>query len=140
MLITITVNVCLVIITVLIHYQVLNLLSKHLYRLQAKHSFMMGVGVIGLIVAHAIEIVIFGAGYYYLLHIAGQGSMTGNFDESFIDCIYFSSVNFTTLGFGDITPTGNLRFLTGIEALTGLVLITWSASYLFLEMQRFWKN
>jgi len=140
MLITITVNVCLVIITVLIHYQVLNLLSKHLYRLQAKHSFMMGVGVIGLIVAHAIEIVIFGAGYYYLLHIAGQGSMTGNFDESFIDCIYFSSVNFTTLGFGDITPTGNLRFLTGIEALTGLVLITWSASYLFLEMQKFWKN
>jgi hypothetical protein len=28
--------------------------------------------------------------------------------------------------------------LTGIEALTGLVLITWTASYLFIEMQKYW--
>jgi hypothetical protein len=33
-----------------------------------------------------------------------------------------------------------LRHLTGIEALTGLVLITWSASFLFLEMQRYWPT
>jgi hypothetical protein len=30
--------------------------------------------------------------------------------------------------------------LTGIESLTGLVLITWTASFLFVEMQRFWDS
>ena len=44
------------------------------------------------------------------------------------------------MGFGDIEPFGYIRFLAGIEALTGLLLITWSASFLFLEMQRFWRD
>ncbi len=30
--------------------------------------------------------------------------------------------------------------MTGMEALTDFVLTTWSASFIFLEMQRFWKN
>ncbi|MEC4681791.1 MAG: two pore domain potassium channel family protein, partial [Nitrospirota bacterium] len=29
-----------------------------------------------------------------------------------------------------------IRFLTGIEALSGLVLITWTASFLYLQMQK----
>ena len=49
-------------------------------------------------------------------------------------------VTSTTLGYGDIEPFGILRFLTGIEALAGLVLITWSASFLFVEMQRYWPT
>ncbi|RZA02340.1 MAG: two pore domain potassium channel family protein, partial [Moraxellaceae bacterium] len=47
---------------------------------------------------------------------------------------------FTTLGLGDITPVGAIRFLAGTEALTGFVLVTWSASFTFVEMQRFWKS
>jgi len=39
---------------------------------------------------------------------------------------------------GDIEPLGNIRFLAGIESLTGLVLITWTASFLYYEMQRYW--
>ena len=52
---------------------------------------------------------------------------------------FFSFTTPTALGFGDIEPTGNLRYLTGIESLTGLVLITWTASFLFVEMQRYWN-
>ena len=33
-----------------------------------------------------------------------------------------------------------LRYLTGLESLTGLVLITWSASFLYLEMTRYWDR
>jgi hypothetical protein len=29
--------------------------------------------------------------------------------------------------------------LTGLESLTGLVLITWTASFLYYEMQRYWN-
>jgi len=68
----------------------------------------------------------------------GWGELTGNFNGSLLDCVYFSSTVFSTVGFGDIVPMGDLRFLTGIESLTGLVLITWSASFLFFEMQRYW--
>ncbi len=68
------------------------------------------------------------------------GHLSGNYDGSLMDSVYFSFTTYTTLGFGDITPFGHLRHLVGIEALTGLVLITWSASFLFIEMQRLWNR
>jgi hypothetical protein len=55
-----------------------------------------------------------------------------------MDCVYFSFTTFTTLGFGDIAPMGDIRYLTGTESLTGLVLITWTASFLYVEMRKFW--
>ena len=42
------------------------------------------------------------------------------------------------MGFGDLTPTGPLRMLAGVEALNGLLLIGCSASYTYLAMERFW--
>ena len=59
-------------------------------------------------------------------------------DWSWVDSFYFSVVAVTTVGFGDVYPVGPIRFMTGMEALTGLVMITWSASFTFLEMQRDW--
>ena len=33
------------------------------------------------------------------------------------------------------------QFVAGLEALIGLVMITWSASFMYLEMAKFWgKN
>ena len=55
-----------------------------------------------------------------------------------LDCAYLSFVTFTTLGYGEIVAQGYLRYLTGVEALTGFILITWSASFLFIEMQKYW--
>ena len=58
--------------------------------------------------------------------------------RGFLDFVYFSAITYTTVGFGDYVPTGPIRFLAGTEALTGFLLITWSASFTFLEMQRYW--
>jgi hypothetical protein len=55
------------------------------------------------------------------------------------DFVYFSAMTYSTVGFGDAVPVGAIRFLAGMEALTGFVMITWSASYTFLEMQRDWR-
>jgi hypothetical protein len=41
---------------------------------------------------------------------------------SFADCVYFSVVTYTTVGYGDIHAIGDLRFLAGLEALVGLTL------------------
>jgi len=55
-----------------------------------------------------------------------------------LDAVYLSFVTFTTVGYGDLIANGYMRYLTGVEALTGLILVTWSASFLFVEMQKFW--
>jgi len=98
------------------------------------------VAVLGVLVAHAAQVWIFASAYYFMHKADGWGTLAGNFSGQFIDCVYFSFTTFTTLGYGDIEPLGALRYLTGIEALAGLVLITWSASFIFVEMQRYWPD
>jgi hypothetical protein len=88
------------------------------------------------------EICLFPVGYYYLIEVQGLGSlgsMAGEGSTGLSEYAYFSAVVYTTLGFGDLIPVGYIRLLTGMEALTGLVMITWSASFTFLEMQRYWR-
>ncbi len=133
------VNVIVVALVVLVHYQCLYWISKIIPSLKIKPSFRIVAGVFGCLVAHAIEVWVFGVAYYLKLKSKLFGSFEGNFDNSLLDCVYFSFTSFTTLGFGDIAPLGHIRFLTGIESLTGLVLITWSASFLFYEMEKYWK-
>ena len=58
--------------------------------------------------------------------------------ESALDYFYFSIVSYTSLGLGDVFPHGHVRFLTGLEALNGLMLIAWSASFAYLAMGRLW--
>ena len=68
------------------------------------------------------------------------GALVGEHQGQFGDSLYYSFVCYTSLGFGDITPEGPIRYLTGVEALTGLMLIAWTASFLYIEMQQFWKK
>lgn len=134
------VNIAVVLVAVVIHYEFLFRLTRWLPRVRIRHRFRVLLGVGGALVAHAVEVWLFAAAYYLMHHAEGWGHLTGNFNGSYMDCVYFSFTTFTTLGFGDIQPMGELRFLTGIESLTGLVLITWTASFLFVEMQRFWDS
>ena len=104
--------------------------------------------IFGQLILHASEIGIFALGYFFLTQQTGFG-MFIQADHittqiplamDFGDQLYFSAAVYTTLGFGDMVPIGPIRFLTGIEAVAGLVLITWSASFTFLEMQRYWRQ
>ena len=58
--------------------------------------------------------------------------------ESFQDCLYFSVVTYTSLGFGDQIPVSHARLIAGVEALNGLLLIGWTASFTYLAMERYW--
>jgi energy-converting hydrogenase Eha subunit A len=132
-------NTLLVAIAVLIHFEALNQLSALIPKLPIRHRFRVLIGVFGAILAHVIEIWVFAFGYYFMINKVGFGALQGSFDNGLMDCAYFSFVSFTTLGFGDIIATGDIRFLAGLEALTGLVLITWTASFMFIEMEKQWK-
>lgn len=65
----------------------------------------------------------------------GQAALTY---ESFVERLYFSASTYASLGIGDITPTRDLRMLTGAEVLNGLVMIGWTISFTYLTMEKFW--
>lgn len=138
MLAIILVNSLIVAVTVAIHYEFLFRMTVLMPKMPIRHRFRIVFGVCGALVAHAVEVWIFALAYYLMHRLSGWGSLAGNFNGSLLDCVYFSFTTFTTLGFGDIQPMGNVRYLTGIESLTGLVLITWTASFLYVEMKRYW--
>jgi hypothetical protein len=132
------INIVIITTVVLVHYECLIRLNQLMPRLGVRHRFRVVIGVLGALIAHAVEVWIFALGYYLMNRSDTLGRLTGNFDGSFMDSVYFSFTTYTTIGFGDIAPSGHLKYLTGLEALTGLVLITWTASFLFIEMQRYW--
>ncbi len=134
------VNAAVVALAVLIHYEFLRRLTTTLPVMRIRHRIRIVIGVGGALVAHTLEVWLFALAYWLMHRLDGWGTLSGNFDGSLFDCGYFSFTVFSTLGFGDIVPTGNLRYLTGIESLTGLVLITWTASFLYVEMQRYWNT
>lgn len=139
--IALVLNTVLMITTILLHYESLNYLDKKLKRLshiKPRLKVLIGVGII--FVTHIVEIWLFGLGFFLSLHIDGMGEIVGQTGNLFLDCVYLSFITYTTVGYGDIVAQGSIRFLTGVEALTGLILITWSASFLFLEMQRYWSD
>lgn len=139
MIIVFLVNSLVVTLVVVVHYKFLSLASATLPALPFPPHLRIVFGVFAALFAHAIEVWVFAFAYYFMHHGGTWGELTGNFDGSIFDCAYFSFTTYSTLGFGDIEPIGNIRYLTGIEALTGLVLVTWTASFLFGEMQKHWK-
>ena len=131
---------CLVVsVAIGIHYETLSRLYRELPKLPLSPRTRIITGVVGAIVAHSLEVLVFALGYY-LTDWSDHGALAGAFSGSAEDYIYFSYSVFTTVGFGDIYPMGQTRWLAGIESLTGLVLITWTASFLYLEMARTWKT
>jgi len=140
MIAALAINISLVAIAVVIHYEMLRLLSVLIPRLRIKHRLRVLIGVFGTICAHIIEICLFGLAFYLMVRAGGFGDLAGSFNGSLVDSIYFSFTNYTTVGYGDIAPQGSLRFLAGVEAITGLSLITWSASFMFMEMTQFWDG
>ncbi len=122
-----------------IHYETIRLLVTVLHRKANRRSRpLLIVMVLVLLLAHLIEAAVFALAYrlVFLIHPTHAGRLAGDYDASFGDTLYFSLTVYTTVGFGDIAPLGPVRMLVGIEALAGLVLITWSASFTFLIMQR----
>lgn len=127
-------------LAVLAHYEGLRWMSARLARLPSVRRRKVLFGVYGIILLHVLEIWVFGAAIWLLLQLPHTGAVVGVASSEFLDAVYLSAVTFTTVGFGDLAPVGAVRFVSGTEALTGFILITWSASFLYLEMQEFWRG
>jgi hypothetical protein len=127
-------------LVVLLHYEGLVWLSGRMQRSAAgpqRSKVLYGIYV--LLAMHVAEIWIFGILIRLLLNVGEAGRVVGMQGVNLMDAVYLSAITFTTVGFGDLVPVGALRFVTGTEALTGLMLITWSASFTYIEMEKFWR-
>ncbi|MEM9529994.1 MAG: potassium channel family protein [Pseudomonadota bacterium] len=117
-------SAALALLTIVFHSEVLLLIERISLRTRSKRKRLILIWI-SLLTAHAIEIWLY-AGAFWAGDQLGLGDL--NSDGTLVDYVYFSAMVFTTVGFGDIIPTGELRMLAGTEALTGLCLIAWSAT------------
>ncbi len=127
-------------LAVLLHYEGLRWLSTRLATMPGIRHRKVLVGVYAVILLHVAEIWLFGACFWGVLQIPDSGAISGVHPAGLLDAVYLSANTFSTLGFGDLVPVGPVRFITGTESVSGFILITWSASFLFLEMQQYWRR
>lgn len=123
----------LLLLTTLMHYEVLVGLSRVLPGMNMPPRLKLVLVIFGAFGSHLLQILLYGAAYYLLSHAFGNAWALNT-------SLYFSAETFTSLGFGDIVPTGAVRLLAGTECLNGLLLIGWSASYTYISMERFWQQ
>ncbi len=129
----------LVLATSVFHYEVLGKLHASLPELNVRRQARLLVVILVAFMAHAVEIGLYGLAYHGMVWWAHAGQLLGLHAPDLTTAMYFSAETYTSLGFGDLTPSGPVRLLAGVEALNGLLLIGWSASFTYLSMERFWK-
>ena len=115
-------------VTVLVHFWGFILLT-HLMQRSGKrlrpHENRMGQAVLILLVVfgifglHTVEIWLYASLYLVL------GEM-----RLLEEALYFSTVTFASLGFGDIVLSPRWRLLSAIEAANGVILFAWSTTFL----------
>jgi hypothetical protein len=81
---------------------------------------VMVATVVVLKVAHGFEVFVWALAYA-LLGATPEGS----------DLLYFAFVNYTTLGYGDITPVKAWQLLGPMAAMNGILMFGWSTAVLF---------
>ena len=121
-----------VVVTVVIHFLglvvLIRLLERHGRRVDhwhrvARQSVLLVVAVLGIVFLHTLEI------WAYALLFLGLGVLDG-----LEPALYFSTVSFTSLGYGDIVLGPDWRILGAIEAANGLILFGWSTAFLLSMM------
>jgi hypothetical protein len=116
-------------VTTLIHFFGLLFLTRVMSRAHTRlrthegpwrQAGMILLVVFGVFALHTIEI------WTYALAFQALGEF-----QTFEEALYFSTVSFSTLGYGDLTLSVSWRVLGAIEAANGLILIAWSTAFLF---------
>ena len=78
-----------------------------------------------LMAAHVLEVLVWSLAYA-IVGAAPAGA----------DPVYFAFVNYTTLGYGDVTPVEHWRLLGPITAMNGVLLFGWSTAVIFEVLRR----
>jgi hypothetical protein len=78
-----------------------------------------------LMAAHIAEVVVWSIAYM-MVGAAPPGT----------DFFYFAFVNYTTLGYGDVTPVERWQLLGPMTAMNGVLLFGWSTAVIFAVLRK----
>jgi hypothetical protein len=87
--------------------------------------FVMVATVSVLMAAHMLEVLVWALAYA-IVDAVPAGA----------DLVYFALVNYTTLGYGDVTPMAGWRLLGPMTAMNGVLLFGWSTAVIFQVLRR----
>ncbi len=119
-----------------LHYTALLSTTKLLGYFHGTHPASIVLALFLAVIAHLLEILIFAVAWQIMFSMS---LITFSIDSpTFLDLVYFSGTTYTTIGYGDIILTGNGRIMAVVEGVMGLVLIAWTASFTYYEMNRKW--
>jgi hypothetical protein len=54
--------------------------------------------------------------------------------------LYFSLITYSTVGYGDVVLSAQYRMLGGVEALVGILMLSWSTALLIGYLQRVYSQ
>jgi hypothetical protein len=78
-----------------------------------------------LMLAHAGEVLVWALTYWLVSAAPAEA-----------DLVYFAFVNYTTLGYGDLTPVEEWRLLGPMTAMNGVLLFGWSTAVIFEVLRK----
>ncbi len=125
----------LVAVTVVIHtigLVAVSGLMQRIIRWFRLHSHISGktvamvATVLGIFLLHTIEVWVWAVAFF-------ETGATATFK----DALYFSTVTFSTVGYGDIVLDHAWRQFGAIEGINGFILIGWSTAYLVAASMRY---
>lgn len=126
--------------TTAIHFEGLRITYRWVTGLGLGNRQKVLVAVLCSFVIHLTEISLYAAAFWFADKVVDIGGFSGVHVFGPMSYFYFSAETFTTLGLGDIYPTGPLRLFASIEPINGLMLVGWSASFTYYLMRRFWDE
>ncbi|MDF1757537.1 MAG: ion channel [Legionellaceae bacterium] len=121
-------------------YEILHLLLKVIAKKQLSTRQLLSTLWIGVFFAHAVSILLYSAVYWFSVNNLGYPNLEGIGINDFSSYLYYSASTYASLGIGDIYPRGILRFVSSVEVITGLTLISWSAMFTYFAVQTMWEE
>jgi ion channel len=121
-----------------LHFTALLITTKALAKFHGSHPITIVFSLLFIVIAHLFEVLIYALALKYM-YTHEMISFSIN-SPDFTDIFYFSGTTYTTVGYGDIVLIGDGRIVSVIESLMGLVLIAWTASFTYYEMNRKWTR
>ena len=129
--------IALLLLTTWLHFEALRVIKlAHPLGTTTSRARTMLV-LLGVATAHVAEVFFYAGAYYLLARYDHAGTLSGLVAPSLTESLYFSLETYSSLGYGDIVPSGALRGMAGAEALNGLLLIGWSACFVHAALDGF---
>ena len=85
-----------------------------------KHESILMIGIVAILIStHFIEVVIWALLYYLI-----------GFTPDWLHSVYYSLVNYTTIGDSNIAVPDHWKGLAGLEAINAILMFGWSTAVL----------